>query len=86
MNLTAFDNSKYTNEIVYKKYIDLLSNMGDKINNSYKFGINNKIDKIQFLKIKNLLPYIKDVISESAEICVKQNNSITLNDYYNAIG
>jgi len=85
MSQTAFDNIKYTKEIVYKKYISSLSNMGDKIMNAQKFGINKKVDKIEFLKIKNLLPYIKDVANEKANICIKAENTISLNDYYNAI-
>ena len=85
MNPSVFNNSKLDTTIVYNKYVDALSNMGDKISNTYKFGITNKVDTLDFIKIKNLLLFIKTIDGNNYDNCVNDGKSDILNKFNDVI-
>lgn len=75
----------FQNALISKDYIinevaslykERLNSLGDKVYNSYVFGIDQKKDNLDFIKIKNLLPVIN--IIDSTVILTKYNcNNVT---------
>lgn len=86
MNPAVFNNIELTSNNVYKKYTDSLSNMGDKIVNTQKFGIANKVNKLEFIRIKNLLPFIKTTDNLNFNNCINNYKAEMLNKFNDVVG
>lgn len=81
MNPSVFNNIELTSKEVYKKYTDSLSNMGDKISNTHKYGVANKLNKLEFIRIKNLLPFVKTADNLNFNNCINNYKAEVLNRF-----
>lgn len=61
-------NLELTSSSVENSYIKKLINIGDNIMVRHRFGIKSKIDRLAFIKIKNLLPYLRNDIQTTRSL------------------
>lgn len=85
MNPSVFNNAVRTSDDVYKKYIDALILEGNKISNAQKFGVSTKTDRAKFIRIKNLLPYIKTIDNKNFNNCINNYTAEVLNKFDSVI-
>lgn len=64
MYLSALTNHPFTKAEIIELYNKKLNNIGDVVLVKQRFGIDRKVNKLMFLKIKNLLPVISaDIVT-----------------------
>lgn len=76
MYKNVLTDNKYTKCKVESVYVDKLNKMADKIVSNHRFGTKHRIDKLLFIKIKNLLNILRDTTD---------NRTIFLNQLMNVI-
>jgi hypothetical protein len=81
MQPSVFNNSFLTKKDIKLKYTNKLISMGDKISNSQKFGVNNTVDKVSFIKIKNLLPFVDELDNINYNNCINNYAAKIINKF-----